>query len=270
MVKSILILGSSGTIGNNLKLFLKKKSFQIIEYDILNTSSQDLRNTENLLYFNKCLDDCDYVFFLAYDVGGSKYLNSIINKDYLNDNIKIMMNVFNNLKNKPFIFASTQMQNMYNDYGSLKRIGEMYTNHLNGINVRFWNVYDKEEYGIKSHVITDFIYKSKNHNNIDLLTDGNEERQFLHADDCSEGLYNIMINHDIHIKKKTIDLTSFEWIKIIDIANIIKKINNCNITIKNKKDTTQPIKNEPNNYILDYWHPKISLIDGINNLYNNN
>lgn len=79
-----------------------------------------------------------------------------------------------------------------------------------------------------------------------------------------------MINHDIHIKKKTIDLTSFEWIKIIDIANIIKKINNCNITIKNKKDTTQSIKNEPNNYILDYWHPKISLIDGINNLYNNN
>ena len=38
---------------NQVLIFnLKKKSFQIIEYDILNSSSQDLRNTENLLYFN--------------------------------------------------------------------------------------------------------------------------------------------------------------------------------------------------------------------------
>ena len=55
---------------------------------------------------------------------------------------------------------------------------------------------NKEDYGEKSHVITDLIYKAKNFNKIKLLTNGLEKRQFLFVDECSEALYTIMINHD--------------------------------------------------------------------------
>jgi len=265
MNKFILILGSSGVIGNNLKLFLKKKNLNIIDYDIKISTKYDLRNEKNISHLKECINKSDYIFFLAFDVGGSKYLNNVNNIKYLNDNIKLMTNTFNNFNNKPFIFASSQMENMDNSYGCLKRLGELFTKNLNGINIRFWNVYDTEKYGEKSHVITDFIYNSKKYNCINMLTNGEEERQFLHATDCSEGLYTIMIHHN-KLKNKTIHLTSFTWTKIKDIAKIIQKKTNCQIKNKNKKDITQTIKNEPDKLILNYWKPTITIEEGIFNL----
>jgi hypothetical protein len=55
-----------------------------------------------------------------------------------------MANVFGYLKkyNKRFVFASSQMSNMsYSPYGVLKNVGELYTKSLNGLIVKFWNVY---------------------------------------------------------------------------------------------------------------------------------
>ena len=42
-----------------------------------------------------------------------------------------------------------------------KKIGEIYSESLNGIIVKFWNVYGIEKDKNKSHVITDFIIKAK-------------------------------------------------------------------------------------------------------------
>ena len=36
---------------------------------------------------------------------------------------------------------------------------------------------------------------------IDMLTNGNESREFLYADDCSKGLFKIMKNFNFFIKK---------------------------------------------------------------------
>ena len=59
---------------------------------------------------------------------------------------------------KPFVFASSQMSNMsYSPYGVMKRVGELYTKSLNGLIVKFWNVYGIEKDMEKAHVITDFI-----------------------------------------------------------------------------------------------------------------
>lgn len=145
---------------------------QFLPFDIQDGLKFDLRLPNNII-LDEYIQKCDFVFFLAYDVGGSKYLaNHQDSKTMIDNNLSIMMNVFNVLEKyqKPFLFTSSQMSNMsYSVYGTLKNIGEYYTKTLNGINVKFWNVYGKEKFDEKSHVITDFIYKAID-GKIDMMT----------------------------------------------------------------------------------------------------
>ena len=58
-----------------------------------------------------------------------------------------MENTFTMVKKfkKPFLFASSQMSNMtYSNYGILKNLGEKYSQILDGLVVKFWNVYGIE------------------------------------------------------------------------------------------------------------------------------
>ena len=75
-----------------------------------------------------------FVFFLAFDVGGSRYLKKYQHTfDFINNNTHLMAQAFDALNkyNKPFVFASSQMSNMsYSPYGVLKRVGELYTKSL--------------------------------------------------------------------------------------------------------------------------------------------
>jgi nucleoside-diphosphate-sugar epimerase len=267
----ILVLGSAGQIGKPLVKYLKNKNHEVVEFDIVDSYENDLR-VESIL--EKIIQDIDFVFFLAFDVGGSKYLEKYQKTySFVDNNIKLMSNTFEILKkyNKKFIFTSTQMSNMgYSSYGTLKRIGEIYTEVLGGINCKLWNVYGYEEDLEKSHVVTDFILMSKNKNLIQMRTDGEEERQLLYSEDCCECLYIIMKNYDDIDRNKNIHISSFEWVKIKDIANIIHEINkNCKI-IKNEKidDIQLNKRNEPEDYILKFWKPKTKLKEGIIKLYN--
>jgi nucleoside-diphosphate-sugar epimerase len=270
-MNNILILGSSGIIGKNLKLFLEKKNFNVIEFDIKNGDDFDLRTDKGKNSLKKIFSKIDYTFFLAFDVGGSKYLSNLNQTEYIDNNLNIMKNVFNIIKDKPFIFASSTMENMYNIYGTLKRLGEHYTNIYGQINVRFWNIYGNEPYSEKSHVITDFIYKASNFKKINILSTGKENRQFLHVEDCSKGLFTIMLNHNQIIKKKNIiHLTSFKWNSILEVAELISSIYKCKIEIDNKCEDNHTIMNEPDKFILQYWEPKISLEEGIKKIIDNN
>tara|TARA_B100001250_G_scaffold413184_1_gene446489 strand:+ start:5996 stop:6352 length:357 start_codon:yes stop_codon:yes gene_type:complete len=103
----------------------------------------------------------NYIFFLAFDVGGSRYLNKYQNTfQFINNNLKIMTNTFEvlNKYKRKFLFVSSQMSNMlYSNYGILKLIGEKVSKTLNGNYIKLWNVYGIEQDLKKSHVITDFI-----------------------------------------------------------------------------------------------------------------
>ena len=157
--------------------------------------SFDLRDFKNTK-LEKSIRNCDFVYFLAFDVGGSRYLKKYQKTfSFMINNLLIMSNVFRLLKkhNKKFIFASSQMSNMdFSPYGTLKRLGEEVTKSLNAIYVKFWNVYGIENDIEKSHVVTDFVLKALKNKKINMLTNGKESREFLFADDCSEGLFIIM------------------------------------------------------------------------------
>lgn len=269
----ILILGSHGIVGSGLIKYLKDINCDIIEWDIKMGQKYDLCDDNNYYFLENTIKLVDFVYFLAYDVGGAKYI-SVNDIQFLNNNIKIMLNVFTLLHKykKKFIFASSQMSNMYdNIYGSCKHIGEHYTKMLNGLIVRLWNVYGYEKASIKSHVITDFINMANKNSIIKMRTNGKEKRQLLYNEDCGEVLYILLIQYDNFIEEERyiIDITSFEWISIYELAKLIKKIyiekfNKNVVIIKGEKEDDTHIKlNIPNNYIQQYWKPKISLEDGI-------
>ena len=274
MTKKILILGSEGQIGGHLVEFFKiKKTYEIIRFDFVLGKKFDIRKVNNSL-LERSIKKSDFIFFLAFDVGGSRYLKKYQNSyKFMINNLLIMSNVFKLLKKykKKFIFASSQMSNMdFSPYGTLKRLGESITTSLDAVYVKFWNVYGIEKDLDKSHVITDFILKALKNRKINMLTNGLESREFLYASDCSEGLFTIMTYFKHFSKsKKELHLTTGKKIKIISIAKIIQKILfKRKIIIKIipslKKDNLQKNKNnKPNGYILKYWKPKTRIENGI-------
>lgn len=267
-----LVLGSSGQIGAHLVKYLQQQGEQVLEFDLAKNNSQDLRVSFNV-NFETLMDHCDIVHFLAYDVGGAKYLEENQDKyQFIDNNIRIMSNTFDVLNrfNKPFIFASSQMSEMgYSSYGMLKALGEKMTRDLGGLVVRFWNVYGYETDDDKSHVITDFIKMAKYDGVIEMRTDGTESRQFLYADDACEALFKLATVYKNLDKKKDYCITSFKWNKVYEIANILDVLSSCKVIPSDRKDETQRnAMNEPDTHIKKYWQPKTNLKEGIMKLYN--
>ena len=266
-----LVLGSAGQVGLALCHYLTEQGHEISTYDIADNENQDLR-VPNHPVLDQLICDNDFVFFLAWDVGGSVYLAKYQDTfDFIQNNLKITTNTFEILhrQNKPFIFASSQMANMsYSSYGLTKSIGEKMTSVLGGVTVKFWNVYGVEHDPEKTHVVTDFINKAKNTGVINMLTDGTESRQMLHATDCSECLYTLSTKYNELPRDQEYHITSFEWTTMLEIANIIAEdFPGTVVQPAQSKDMIQKDKkNEANRNILKYWQPKISLREGIKSI----
>jgi nucleoside-diphosphate-sugar epimerase len=268
----IAILGSGGQIGAYLTKYLGNKGHKIHEFDIVNGEHQDLTVIPNP-ELHRVIMDSDFVFFLAFDVGGSRYLKKYQHTfDFINNNTRIIANAFGLLEkyNKRFVFASSQMSNMsYSPYGVMKRVGELYTTALNGLTVKFWNVYGIENDHEKAHVITDFIRKGFEKGDFEMMTDGTEERQFLYAEDCCEALEIIMENYTDFKPEDPLHITSFRSTSIKEIAEIIRdqfKLIGREVNIKPglAKDSVQMDKrNEANTYITGWWVPKTTIDNGI-------
>ena len=265
-----LILGSAGQIGSALTQFLREQGHTVSTFDIADNFTQDLRQPNTQLH--GAMNDCDFVFFLAWDVGGSAYLAKYQDTfDFVQNNLKIIVNTFDTIKqhNKPFIFASSQMANMsYSSYGLTKSIGEKITSILGGVTVKFWNVYGIEHDPEKTHVVTDFINKARDTGIINMRTDGTEQRQMLHANVCSECLYMLSQQYNKLPRDKEYHVSNFEWNTMLDVAEIIAgHYPGTVIKPSTAKDTVQKDKrNEPDPWILNYWKPKISLVDGIKDI----
>ena len=269
----ISVLGSSGQIGAYLTEYLQNKGHEVFEFDVVNGEHQDLTTIPNP-ELNRVIEESDFVFFLAFDVGGSRYLKKYQHTfDFINNNARLMVNVFGLLEkyNKRFVFASSQMSNMsYSPYGVMKRVGELYTQTLKGLTVHFWNVYGIEHDPEKSHVITDFIRRGFEEGEFEMMTDGTEERQFLYAEDCCEALETVMESYTDFKPEDPLHITSFRSNTIKEVAEIIQGQFNLigkhdfKITPGLAKDSVQMDKrNVADNYITGWWMPKTNLQDGI-------
>lgn len=209
-----LVLGGSGLVGGALCNYLKQIGQEVINIDYQNGPEYDLRTMDLTPY-----KDVHYVWFLAWDVGGAKYLTN--EKNLLNimrNNSELCTKVFGFLEQYqiPFMFTSTQLANVDNVYGLTKIVGEQWTKLLGGKIVRFWNVYGWEVPGERSHVVPDLVHQAIKNGRIDLMTTGEEERQFVYIDDCARNLVAI---RESNIDE--VDMTSGSWIKIKALAEIV-------------------------------------------------
>ena len=125
---NFLILGSSGLIGSNFSNYLKSLGHSVVEFDIKIDLNHDLRLPANPKLIES-MNISDFIFFLAFDVGGANYLERK-NKDYafISNNIKILVNTFEVIKKfeKRFIFVSTYQIHKPNNnsYAVTKFIGQ--------------------------------------------------------------------------------------------------------------------------------------------------
>ena len=272
----ITILGSSGQIGAYLTEYLRGKGHDIIEFDKVDADWMDMTKIPNLS-LDSAIEKSDFVFFLAFDVGGSHYLKKYQHTfKFIDNNTRIMANVFGYLNQYkvPFVFASSQMSNMsYSPYGVMKRVGELYTKSLGGLIVKFWNVYGIENDMEKAHVITDFIAKGFETGNIDMMTDGTEEREFLYAEDCCEALETVMQEYTAFTSSDELHITSGVSTSILEIARNIQSLfkeigKEVDVSPSSSKDEVQKdARNVPDPYIKKWWQPKTSVPDGISKVF---
>ena len=272
----VTILGSSGQIGAYLTEYLRKKGHEVIEFDKNFDEKHDMTVIPNIK-LHGAIHQSDFVFFLAFDVGGSHYLKKYQHTfKFLDNNARMMVNAFEHIARykKPFVFASSQMSNMsYSPYGVMKRVGELYTKSLNGLIVKFWNVYGIEKDMEKAHVITDFIVKGFETGNIDMMTDGTEEREFLYAEDCCEALETVMQEYAAFTSSDELHITSGISTSILEIARHIQSLfkeigKEVDVSPSPSKDEVQKdARNVPDPYIKKWWEPKTSITDGIKKVF---
>lgn len=253
-----LVIGSEGFIGKPFCRFLEEKGEKIVHFDIKRDKKEDAR------FFKFDFKKIDKIYFLAWDVGGSKYLyESKLQMSQLKWNLSLMTNVFEHIERekKDFLFVSSQLAEEYDTvYGVTKKLGEVWTQQLHGVCVRVWNAYGfMEPQDIKSHVISDFIYQALETKKITMMTSGEEWRQFTHIDDLSSAFH--MALNTKNLRRTTFDASSYEWVRIIDIAKIICELTGAKLYPgKTKGHDPLPSLNMGR---IPGWLPSIELKDGI-------
>ena len=255
-----LVLGGEGFIGKALVNYLISEGNNVHSLDFRLDPKQDLRvmQIDNL-------SDFDATFFLAWNVGGSKFLSQTSTwQGQFADNIALMNNIFPQLirASRPFLFVSSQLAGIDNSpYSLTKKLAEEYCATMaSSVVARQWNVYGSiENFNVRSHVISDLIFQALKTGEIHLLTNGSEQRKFVHLDDTCRA-YLQMIKEQ---KGRIYDVSSENYITILEVAELIAKITGAKLFPSQISGNT-PISAERATY--PGWEPKISLEDGIRNL----
>ena len=89
-----------------------------------------------------------------------------------------------------------------------------------------------------------------------MLTDGEEQRQFIHIDDVCTAFHLALSERVTGIY----DIASFEWCKVIDVAHMIGELTGAKVSPGAKRGTT-PIT--PMVGKLANWQPTVSLAEGL-------
>jgi nucleoside-diphosphate-sugar epimerase len=267
----VLVLGSSGTCGRSVCRAFAAAGHEVVPWDIALSPAHDLRVAGCL---DAVLPTVDFVVFLAFDVGGAKYIAASTTA-YIDNNVLLLHHTFASLKKAglPFIHTTSTMSSMTHiPYAVLKRLSEFYTELLGGINLKLWNVYGSEPIGIKSHVIPDLIDQAKE-GVMRLRTDGEEKRLFLHADDFARGVVAVFDNYEA-LRGRVIDISVTDWVSILDVARMVQSVARevlhleVAIEVSTTKDQSHTHRTDPDVAPLAaYWSPTIALKDGIRSMF---
>lgn len=250
-VEAEIILGGLGFVGTHLARTLRWGGADVLVYDLKN--GYDLRVAPPPVPTRRC-----YVWFLAWDVGGAKFLlDETYQLEILRSNLALCETIFpwiaENSLNATFI--GTQMAGYRNAYGLTKLIGEYWAALTPGCIIsRLWNVFGIEDPSDRSHVVSD-LTRSGEKGCVRCLTSGRERRQFLYVKDCVAALL-----HQRGIQQPIADITSCVWTPVREVAEIIAREIGVPVTFGEEPGYENIV--EPWN-LLAGWRPSYSLVDGI-------
>ncbi len=167
--------------------------------------------------------EIDFVYFLACEVGGSKYLfghdQDSVQIRILRYNMQMYEVVWPWVQSRgiPTVFVSSQLSNEHIPYGTVKRVGESWAEeHGNARTVQLWNVYGKEKDGIKSHVVNDWISSCLARGHVAPRSNGKESRQFLHTDEAAASFVHMAENWTA--VPQYMHLTTGKWTTLRELA----------------------------------------------------
>ena len=246
-----LLLGGEGLIGSELRRTLSSRGHQVVSLDL--KSGCDLRQPLDLRPF----EECDRVWFLAWDTGGAKYLEAADQQhEQYKSNCYLSLRVFDALARtkKPFLFTTSQLAGLPNAYGTTKLMAWHWASHLGGKVARLWNVYGWEHPDARSHVITDLVLSGLR-GRVSCMTTGEEKRLFLYKSDCVAALLALFDS-----SLETAEIAGPAWLRIRDVAEEIACQLNVEIELGKAKGSEVPI--DPTE-LLPNWQPQVSLAEGI-------
>ncbi len=297
-IKSI-VTGGAGFIGSNLVDRLVKEGHKIIVLDNFVSGKRgnlshhlkrnvkiirlDISNTKKL---DKYFKDVSYVFHLA---GLAEIVPSIKNpKKYFINNVLGTLNILEAAKKskiKKFIYAASS-----SCYGSPKRIPTSETDKIDtqhpyaftkflgeeavikyakffkmpNISCRFFNVYGPRLNTTSQYaaVFGNFLTQKKKMKPLTIIGSGNQTRDFIHVDDLTNAFIKLARSN---LKNKIYNLGSGKETSINKIANTIggkkifipKRLGDPNRSCANISKIKKDIK----------WKPRISIIEGIERLF---
>lgn len=254
-MRTNLVIGSEGFVGTPLCRYLENRGERVLRFDLKRGAHEDAR------VVRLDLEGVDQVYFLAWEVGGAKYLyRSDIQFLQLDSNLKLMLNVFPQLQaaRTPFLFVSSQLAEEFDTvYGSTKRLGEVWTHLLGGTRVRLWNVYGAyEPPSERSHVVADFVWQALQRGEIRMLTTGEELRQFVYIDDVCDAFHQAL-----RLRLSGVyDVTSFEWVPVRRVADIIAELTGAKV-VPGERSGSTPIT--PMRGKVPNWMSTASLEQGL-------
>jgi nucleoside-diphosphate-sugar epimerase len=246
-----LVLGGEGLVGTSLVASLRAAGNEVHSLDL--KSGRDLRSQLPLH-----LAEYSRVWFLAWDVGGAKYIESAQEQHQIySNNCAICVRVFDALEQakRPFLFTSSQLAGQTNAYGMTKLLAENWTRQLGGTVARLWNVYGWEPPGIRSHVVTDLVLAALEKKEIRLRTTGQERRRLLYKQDSADALIRLF-GED----RAEADIAGPEWLRVVEIAGEIAALLHVPVypgSANGREEMIDP--GAP----PEGWSPRISLREGL-------
>jgi nucleoside-diphosphate-sugar epimerase len=246
-----LVLGGEGLIGSELVRTLRARGHEVVSLDL--KSGHDLRKRFDL----KPFEECDRVWFLAWDTGGAKFLEAEDRQhEQYKNNCELSLRVFDALTKtkKPFLFTTSQLAGLPNAYGTTKLMAWRWAAHLGGKVARLWNVYGWENPDSRSHVVTDLVLSGLR-GRVKCMTSGGEKRLFLYKTDAVAALLSLLDS-----TLQTAEIAGPKWLTIREVAEEIARQLDVEIDLGEAKGSEAPI--DPTE-LLPNWQPRVSLTEGI-------
>jgi len=250
-----LVIGSDGFVGRSLCDFLRDQGEEVIRFDIKRGDHEDARTAV------LPVGEATRVYFLAWDVGGAKYLyRDAFQFQQLEWNLRLLLNILPQLRQAktPFLFVSSQLAEEPDTvYGVTKRLGEVWTELLGGVRLRLWNIYGGfEAASDRSHVVADFVHQALETGEIRMMTTGRELRQFVHVDDACRA-FHLAMSEPL---EGLYDVTSFEWVSVRAVADVIAGLTGARVVPGSRAGRTPmtPMVGK-----IPGWHPRLTMKEGL-------